>query len=143
MKNKKTILWTIVAALLALCATCLNFENTGSIKDNYKYFISYYDGGEPGTNYDIYVYHNYQILVEERNNCTTLDCIESGKLYSIDTYNVKVSNKNKAKVKKFVNDLFKDEKDNKIELLWYSLSEREENALRAIVYNDEFFWDYY
>lgn len=143
MKNKKMILWTIVAVLLALGVTYLDVLNADNIKFSYKYLIKYNDGFEPGSSYDIYVSQNYRILVERTMYCTTRECIESGNVSSKKLYNVKVSYENKSKLKKFLNSLFKDVKDNKIEWREYSRPENEQHALSAIIYNDELFWDYY
>ena len=41
MKNKKMILWTIVAVLLALGVAYLNVLNADNIKFSYKYLIKY------------------------------------------------------------------------------------------------------
>jgi len=132
----------ILSIILALLLTYVDGKVSES-NFNYRYLIEYHDGFIPGSTYSIYITGDYKVTVEEKKYCSTPECINSAHPYSSEKYEVNISPRNKGKLKRYLDELFKGNDTKKLVLHDYDISANDENIIRAIIYDNELYFDEY
>lgn len=149
-KINKKIIFTIfiVLALLTTGVFLFNFMKKDSLND-YKYLITYRDILTPGNGYSIYVFEDYDITVVRQPYCSTPECISGEKTIESETYEVKLSNRNKQKFEKFIKLLFLNKNEKEIKIGYENvdnivgLDKNSINVIYAITLNNENYFDEY
>jgi len=147
--NKKiTVMVFIVLALLIIGLFLFNLTKKNSL-DDYKYLITYRDMLTPGNGYSIYVFEDYDITVVRQPYCSTPECISGEKTIDSETYEIKLSNRNKEKFERFIKLLFLNKNEKEIKIGYENvdnitgLDKNSINVIYAITLNNEIYFDEY
>lgn len=141
--NKKLVVIIFVILVVVLIGLFVfNILNKNYL-ENYKYLIKYSDRLIPGNSYSIYVFDDYDITVVRQPYCSTTECINSEKTIDQETYEVRLSNKNKNKVEKFIKLLFLNNDSKEISLGIENVDKNSLNVINAITLNNDIYFDEY
>lgn len=115
MENKKNIFIIIgIIIVMIIIGILFIYTTKQNSKDNYLYFIDYFDDYIPGYNYDIYIYEDSKIIVKSQAGCSTLECLEGTYTPEIKTKTVTLKEENTKFLKEFLKEFMKDKKTKQI-----------------------------
>lgn len=137
MKGKQIIILLITILILLISLGIIFVLKKLSYSTDYKYIILYNDNLIPGNNYEIYINNDYSIKVVKQPGCSTIECIEGTYYPEVETYELNYNEYNKELLKNFLEDIFKEEKSNKVDLREKDITEYQENIIISILINNE------
>lgn len=137
MKGKQIIILLITILILLISLGIIFVLKTLNSSTGYKYIILYSDNLIPGNNYEIYINNDYSIKVVKQPGCSTIECMEGTYYPEVETHELNYNETNKELLKNFLEDIFKEEKMNKIDFRERDISEYQENVIMSILVNDE------
>jgi len=137
MKYKKNVV-LIISFFIILFLLLLTFVVIKKLnnKEEYLYEIHLFEDYDPGKNYNIYVYDNYEILVVSQSRCSAVECMNGEVSMPKEEKKVIFSNDGKKFLKKYFEDLF-EEDSNYISFNSSELNDYNKNVIRSIVSNNE------
>ena len=137
MKGKQIIIILVTILTLLISLGIIFVLKKLSYSNDYKYIILYNDNLIPGNNYEIYINNDYSIKVAKQPGCSTIECMEGTYYPEVETYELNYNEYNKELLKNFLEDIFKEEKTNKIDFRERNINEYQENVIMSILVNDE------
>lgn len=138
MNKKKIIIISMIILIVLLIGLGITFFLLNRNSNNkYKYIILYNDGNIPGNNYEIYINKDYSIKLIDQPGCSTIECMEGTYYPEAETYELDFSETNKETLKTFLEDLFKEQETNKLNIDDIYLTEYQENVISSITLKNE------
>lgn len=142
--KSKIVLYVIGVFLIASIGVFIGYkmyhQNVKPVPENDYYKIVYDDNTIPGNTYTIMIDKDINVNIKHQPQCSTVECVNGSYYPEAKTYDVKLNDENKIKLKEYLEKVFKDNPTKELEII-KDKEDQTSQVIQSLVSNNEYYLD--